>query len=58
MKELAIHCTIYVQSPDGWNEDDLDFEADDVINDIQQASVTHGGWDFDWQIYDYEVRDL
>lgn len=58
MKELAIHCTIYVQSPDGWNEDNLDFEADDVINDIQQASVTHGGWDFDWQIYDSEVRDV
>lgn len=56
MKELAIHCTIYVQNPDGWNEDNPDSEAYDVLDTVRTASNKSGSWDFDFQVYDAEVR--
>ena len=56
MKELAIHCTIYVQDPDGWNEDNPNEDAENVLMDIQHVSAVNHGWDFNWQIYDSEVR--
>lgn len=57
MKELAIHCTVYINGEDGWNEDNPMVDAAKAIEDIKFASVTNGCWDFDWQIYDAEVRE-
>lgn len=58
MKELAIHCSIYIQSPDGWNEDDLDDDAYKALDAIRTASSLPGGWDFDFQIYDTNINDV
>lgn len=57
MKELAIHCSIYVQNSDGWNENDPDSDAYNVLDAFKTTSVMSGGWGFDFQVYDTEVRD-
>jgi hypothetical protein len=58
MKELAIHCSIYVRSPDGWNEDNLDNDALKILEDINFASGCSGGWNFEYQVYDTEINDI
>ena len=54
MKELAIHCSIYLQNEDGWNEDSPDDDAEKVLKFISEMQPEH----FDWQIYEAEVRDV
>ncbi len=58
MKELAILCSIYVQSPDGWNEDDLISDSEKVLEALQTTSARQGGWPFEFQVYDAEMRDV
>ena len=58
MKEIAIHCSIYIKSLDGWNEDNTDDEALKLLEDIRSSSVVSGGWNFEYQVYDSEVREV
>ncbi len=58
MKELAIQCTIYVQNPDGWNEDNPEDDAFKVLQTVENVSTINGSWSFEWQIYDAEIREV
>ena len=57
MKELAIHCTIYVQNEYGWNEDNPDENASKYLDFLRLLANDHD-YSFDYQIYDSEVRDV
>jgi len=53
MKELTIHCTIYIPSKEEWSNPEADAEA--TMSAIQKASENE--LSFDYQIYDVEVNN-
>ena len=57
MKELAIHCTIYVQNEYGWNKDNPDENASKYLDFLRLLANDHD-YSFDYQIYDSEMRDI
>lgn len=57
MKELAIHCTIYAQNEDGWNEDNPNENAGSYLDFLKSLAYDYDH-NFDYQIYDSEVRDV
>ena len=54
MKELAVHCTLYIKNPVG---DDPYCEATEALNEICANNAFFHGLDFDYDIDYAEVKE-
>ena len=55
MRELAIHCSIYIPAEEEWDEENPMSNAEMIMEHLQE--LVQNNINIGYQIYDVEVRD-